>query len=164
VDDIQFYRKDGTRFYATMYIRGTRDTATGEVVLLDGFVVDTTEHRQTLEIMLQHEKMLMISGLAAGMAHEINNPLGIIAQDLQNLERRLSPALPKNRQIAEELGIDLIALQAVPETARDQQLPCQHAECGPAGFPDHGQHAAVQPQQRYQPAPGTALHGHRACP
>lgn len=111
VDDIQFYRKDGTRFYATMYIRGTRDTATGEVVLLDGFVVDTTEHRQTLEIMLQHEKMLMISGLAAGMAHEINNPLGIIAQDLQNLERRLSPALPKNRQIAEELGIDLIALQ-----------------------------------------------------
>jgi len=63
------------------------------------------------DIMIQHEKMLMISGLAAGMAHEINNPLGIIAQDLQNLERRLSPALPKNHQIAEALGIDFTALQ-----------------------------------------------------
>ena len=67
------------------------------------------------EIMIQHEKMLMISGLAAGMAHEINNPLGVIAQDLQNLERRLSPALPKNRQIAEELGICLDTVQQYME-------------------------------------------------
>lgn len=111
VDDVMFNRKDGTRFCATMYIRGTRDISSGEVVLLDGFIVDTTESRQTLEIMIEHEKMLMISGLAAGMAHEINNPLGIIAQDLQNLERRLSPTLPKNRQVAKELGINLTALQ-----------------------------------------------------
>lgn len=111
VDDVQFFRKDGTRFYATMYMRGIHDSNSGEVTQLDGFVVDTTEHRKTLEIMLQHEKMLMISGLAAGMAHEINNPLGIIAQDLQNLQRRLSSELPKNRQVAEALGLDLTALQ-----------------------------------------------------
>ena len=111
VDDLQFLRKDGTRFYATMYMKGINDSITGEITQLDGFVVDTTEHRKTLEIMLQHEKMLMISGLAAGMAHEINNPLGIIAQDLQNLERRLSSELPKNRQVAEDLGLDLAALQ-----------------------------------------------------
>ena len=111
VDDIQFLRKDGTRFYATVYMKGIYDSNSGEITQLDGFVVDTTEHRKTLEIMLQHEKMLMISGLAAGMAHEINNPLGIIAQDLQNLQRRLSSELPKNRQVAADLGLDLTALQ-----------------------------------------------------
>ena len=111
VDDVQFLRKDGTRFYATMYMKGIYDSSSGEVTQLDGFVVDTTERRKTLEIMLQHEKMLMISGLAAGMAHEINNPLGIIAQDLQNLQRRLSPELPKNRLVAADSGLDLTALQ-----------------------------------------------------
>ena len=111
VDEIQFLRKDGSRFFATMYIRGNTDPTTGLPARLDGFVVDTTEHRQALELMLQHEKMLMIGGLAAGMAHEINNPLGIIAQDLQNVERRLSPALAKNRHVAQEVGLNLDALQ-----------------------------------------------------
>lgn len=53
----------------------------------------------------------MVGGLAAGMAHEINNPLGIIAQDLQNLQRRLSPGLPVNQQVAARLGLDLEVLQ-----------------------------------------------------
>jgi signal transduction histidine kinase len=50
--------------------------------------------------------MAMIAGLAAGMAHEINNPLGIIVQNLQVLERRFSPNFPRNIEIAEEAGIE----------------------------------------------------------
>jgi signal transduction histidine kinase len=45
--------------------------------------------------------------MAAGMAHEVNNPLGVITQDIQNLERRFSPTLAGNRKVAEELGLDL---------------------------------------------------------
>jgi len=41
------------------------------------------------------------------MAHEVNNPLGIIAQDLQNLERRFSATLPANCTVADELDLDL---------------------------------------------------------
>jgi signal transduction histidine kinase len=68
---------------------------------------DITERQQALDLMIQSEKLTMVAGMAAGMAHEVNNPLGIIAQDLQNLERRFSPALQANRTIADELGLDL---------------------------------------------------------
>jgi signal transduction histidine kinase len=45
------------------------------------------------------------------MAHEINNPLGIISQAAQNIERRVSPDLPANRKVAEELGVNLEAIR-----------------------------------------------------
>lgn len=112
LDDLEFLRSDGTHFFGTLYIRAIRQGNGSGTMLLDGFVVDSTERRRTQEILLQHEKMLMTGGLAAGMAHEINNPLGIIAQDLQNLQRRLSPELATNRACAERLGLDLNILQA----------------------------------------------------
>jgi signal transduction histidine kinase len=76
-------------------------------------VVRIDDIRQRLhmeELMVQSEKMLTVGGLAAGMAHEINNPLGAILQNLQNLRRRLSSELPANRQAADEAGLDLDAL------------------------------------------------------
>ncbi len=66
-----------------------------------------TAREREQSLMLQNEKMLMIGGMAAGMAHEINNPAGIISQELQNLKRRLSPELPANRTVASRLGIDM---------------------------------------------------------
>lgn len=111
LDDLEFQRSDGTLFFGTLYIRANRQGNGNDAKLFDGFVVDSSERRTTQEILLQHEKMLMVGGLAAGMAHEINNPLGIIAQDLQNLQRRLSPGLPVNQQVAARLGLDLEVLQ-----------------------------------------------------
>jgi signal transduction histidine kinase len=58
-------------------------------------------------IMIQTEKMMSIGGLAAGMAHEINNPLGIILQAAQNMKRRMAADFPKNIEVAQPLGIDL---------------------------------------------------------
>jgi hypothetical protein len=37
----------------------------------------------------------------------INTSLAIIVQDLQMIERRLSPALPTNLAVAEDLGLSL---------------------------------------------------------
>jgi len=76
---------------------------------------EIAERKKTRELMIQTEKMMSLGGLAAGMAHEINNPLGAILQGAQNLERRLSPDLKKNIQAAEKYGIDLNNLQAYLE-------------------------------------------------
>jgi len=71
------------------------------------FLRDISERRQMQELMVQTEKMMSVGGLAAGMAHELNNPLGIILQSVQNMQRRLSPALPGNAALAHALGLDL---------------------------------------------------------
>jgi PAS domain S-box-containing protein len=97
-------RKDGSHF--PYLISATRlNLSDGGATL--SFGADITERVQAQELMIQNEKMTMVAGMAAGMAHEVNNPLGIIAQDLQNLERRFSPALSANCAVADELGLDL---------------------------------------------------------
>lgn len=66
-----------------------------------------TDRIRIEEMMVQTEKMLSVGGLAAGMAHEINNPLGGILQGTQNIVRRLSPDFQANITAAEEAGCSL---------------------------------------------------------
>ena len=79
------------------------DGVEGAVIRID----DVTGRAQIEEMMVQTEKMMSVGGLAAGMAHEINNPLGGILQACQNIERRTSAELPMNRKVAEELGTSI---------------------------------------------------------
>ena len=97
-------RKDGTEF--PYLVSATHlDLADGPVSI--SFGTDISERKHALDLMIESEKMSMVAGMAAGMAHEVNNPLGIIAQDVQNMERRLSTTLAANLRTAEELGLDL---------------------------------------------------------
>lgn len=73
---------------------------------------DITKRLRMEERIIQTEKMASISGLAAGMAHEINNPLGGILQGAVNVQRRFSTELTPNVNAAEELGISLEQINA----------------------------------------------------
>ena len=75
-------------------------THSGAVIRID----DVTQRAQMEDMMVQSEKMMSLGGLAAGMAHEINNPLGAIVQTVQNIKRRLNPSIAKNIEIAEQIG------------------------------------------------------------
>ena len=107
--EVRLRRKDGSLAWGSITAEAVRD-AEGRFVLIEGIADDVTENKRMQELMIQTEKMLSVGGLAAGMAHELNNPLGIILQSLQNLERRFSPDLPANLPVARETGVDLQAV------------------------------------------------------
>ncbi len=75
----------------------------GAVIRID----DTTERIMFEEMMIQSEKMMSVGGLAAGMAHEINNPLAGILQNVQVILNRIRPDLQKNKEIAAECNVAL---------------------------------------------------------
>ncbi len=80
--------------------------------IVQEIVRDITERKRSQEIMIQTEKMMTVGGLAAGMAHEINNPLAGIIQNIQVMRDRISESHPKNRSVAEECGIPMEAIAA----------------------------------------------------
>jgi PAS domain S-box-containing protein len=86
-------------------------TRLGAVIRID----DITQRIQMEDMMVQSEKMLSLGGLAAGMAHEINNPLGAVVQTVQNIKRRLNPTLKKNIDTATSVESNMDTICAYME-------------------------------------------------
>ncbi|MBI9076342.1 MAG: PAS domain S-box protein [Desulfatibacillum sp.] len=102
----------GSQRYWDMTVYPLSESAMkGAVIRVD----DVTERVRLEEMMIQSEKMMSVGGLAAGMAHEINNPLAGIIQNVQVLEKRLGPSLQKNHAIAKESGTSIEAIQTYLE-------------------------------------------------
>lgn len=80
----------------------------GAVIRID----DVTDKVRIEEMLIQSEKMLSVGGLAAGMAHEINNPLASIMGNAQVVETRLLRDLPQNQAAAQSAGLTLESLNA----------------------------------------------------
>lgn len=86
--------------------------ASGNPERIVGVLRDYSHKMKVQELMIQTEKMTTVASLSKGMANQINNPLGVITQSAQNIERRLSPDLPGNIDTAKKFGISLDSVRS----------------------------------------------------
>lgn len=81
----------------------------GAVIRID----DVSEQVRLEESMVQSDKMLSIGGLAAGLAHEINNPLAGMIQTANVMANRITDySLPANIKAAKKVGTDIKEIKA----------------------------------------------------
>jgi len=118
IERVTWVKDDEAKHYALTFYPLMGGAGRGVVIRID----DITQRLSLEEMMVQSEKMLSVGGLAAGMAHEINNPLGAILHNVQNIRRRLSPELPKNLEHAEQVGVELDTVNRYLQSREVPQL------------------------------------------
>jgi PAS domain S-box-containing protein len=93
----------GLQRYEARVVRSGQD----EVVCIVRNVTDRKLAEERQAHLIQAEKLALLGQLAAGVAHEINNPVSYVTSNLTSLGRyvtELSPLLRSQRELIEALG------------------------------------------------------------
>lgn len=109
------HRPDGSTCH--VLYSGSLITLGGQLCVLS-IIWDITRLKTIQDMMVQSEKMLSLGGIAAGIAHEINNPLGVVLQASQTLALRLKSSFPKNQDTATKIGLDMELLDRYLEARK----------------------------------------------
>ena len=82
-------RKDGTLFNASLTVSPIRD-ASGHISMIVGTIKDITKIKQAEDMLRRSDKLNIAGQLAAGVAHEIRNPLTTVKGFVQLLHKKFS--------------------------------------------------------------------------
>jgi PAS domain S-box-containing protein len=96
--EAELRRRDGTPLHVIMNVVGIFD-ARDELVEIQGYLVDVTQHKQVEEQLRHSQKMEAVGRLAGGIAHDFNNFLTVIQG---NVEMALAD-LPASAPLREDL-------------------------------------------------------------
>jgi PAS domain S-box-containing protein len=117
-EEMMIRREGGGQIWILVNSAPVRDAA-GRIIAGVVVLTDITARRNAEALVLQSEKLRTVAALAAGVAHEINNPLAGMVQNAQALLHRLTENLPANLKTASALGIPFLAVQ---EFARRREI------------------------------------------
>ena len=107
--EITLVRKDGTPLPTELALGSFAiDGGMGYVLVLR----DVTVHEKTHLSLLEADRIGLVGALAAGFAHQINNPLTSVLLNLRTLRNRLSTGLPAAAQPAAMRCVDDISTAA----------------------------------------------------
>ena len=83
--ELRMARTDGSYIWASVQTRCVRDKG-GEILYHNNFVTDITEKKDLQAEAMRASQLASLGELAAGVAHEINNPLNAVINFAQLLE------------------------------------------------------------------------------
>ncbi|HRE88088.1 MAG TPA: ATP-binding protein, partial [Myxococcota bacterium] len=138
VDGAEVYAQMGEegRWYAVSarpWLREVRDGHEVDSFGAVGVFRDVTRERATQNHLMTSDRMASVGLLAAGVAHEINNPLASVLTNLEvarkeTLPRALSGDASAGRELAEILSDAREAAERVHHIVRDLKIFSRHEE------------------------------------
>lgn len=113
-EQMPYKKRDGHMLWISLTAKASYDSK-GEIKYIDGMVENLTLRKQRDELRVQTEKMRSIGELAVGVAHEFNNPIAGMLQNVQLITNRIRPDLKINQDAAKACGIPLKSVAAYME-------------------------------------------------
>ena len=93
-------RKDGNEMVVSVTLARLKDDA-GKTIGTVAMSRDITQHQLLMNQVIQNERLAAVGRLASGVAHEINNPMAVIAEIAGYLEDLTEQAPAKKRRIVD---------------------------------------------------------------